>query len=41
MGVPWWGWTLIGFGAFWSIVVAVFLVSAAMFMRNDDCNHYP
>jgi hypothetical protein len=40
MGVPWWGWALIGFGAFWSIALVVFLSSAYILMHNDDCDHH-
>jgi len=39
MGVPWWGWVLISFGAFWSLVLVLFMASIISLMwQEDDCD---
>jgi hypothetical protein len=38
MGIPWWGWTLISFGAFWSLAVAFFVWNVISAVRQDMCD---
>lgn len=34
--MPWWGVVLVGFGAFWSVVVAFAILYAIRQFRGDD-----
>ena len=40
MGIPWWGWTIIGFGGVILAMTGLFLWGAVKAMQKDDCDHH-
>jgi len=34
--MPWWGWLITGFGAFWSVIALLIVIAVVMAIAHDD-----